>query len=475
MDTHLRPPQTLLLASLVFGLFFGAGNLIFPVELGRSAGSAVGAATIGFLVTAVGLPVLGIVASALAGSTSVHDLTRPVSRRFALLFTCALYLTIGPLFAIPRTATVSFEIGVHPLVGDSRLASTLFTVVFFALTAMAALRPGHLLDWIGRYLTPVFLVLLSALVVAALLVPMTSGPLPAPASPYDSSPVAVGLLDGYNTMDALASLAFAIVIVEAARRLGVRSPRRLATELGKAGLLGGLGMAVVYGALAYVGATSVGVVAQADNGGAVLAETSRHYFGPAGQYLIAAIVLVACLKTSIGLIVACAEMFTELFARTTANRAPASEAGAAGAAPRAYRAWLLGFVGVSLVIANAGLEAIIRFSIPVLMFLYPVAIVTITMALAWSWVSRRLVVARCVVAFTAAAALFDLLAALPEELTATPVVTALTDAAAAALPGYELGFGWIVPALAGLAVGVLADAAVGRATGPRHADEKVGV
>ncbi|WP_052465797.1 branched-chain amino acid transport system II carrier protein [Mobilicoccus massiliensis] len=473
MDTRLRPTQTLLLGSLVFGLFFGAGNLIFPVGLGRDAGQAALVATIGFLVTAVGLPIVGVVASALAGSTSVHDLTRPISRRFALLFTCALYLTIGPLFAIPRTATVSFEIGVHPLVGDSSIALVLFTIAFFALTAAAALRPGRLLDWIGRYLTPVFLVLLSALVVAALLAPMTSGPLPAPATPYDASPLTAGLLDGYNTMDALASLAFAIVIVDAARRLGVTSPRRLATELGKAGIVGGLGMAIVYGALAYVGATSVGVVAQADNGGTVLAETSRHYFGPAGQYLIAAIVLVACLKTSIGLIVACAEMFTELFARNAATSDGAD--GQVQGAPRAYRWWLLAFVGVSLLIANAGLEAIISFSIPVLMFLYPIAIVTIALALAWSWVSQHLIVARCVVAFTAVTAFFDLLAALPENLAATPFVTTLTDAATAVLPGYELGFGWVVPALVGLVVGVVADASVGRTSRPRLADERVGV
>ncbi|MEW1965505.1 branched-chain amino acid transport system II carrier protein [Micrococcus sp. NPDC078436] len=435
MPARLRPSQTLLLASLVFGLFFGAGNLIFPAGLGRDAGSSVTAATLGFLVTAVGLPVLGIVASALTGSRSVRDMTAPISGRFAVVFTCLLYLTIGPLFAIPRTAMVSYEIGVTPFTGDSTVGRVLFSLLFFALAAVAAFRPGRLMDWIGRYLTPVFLVLLGTLVVAAAVSPMTADPLPAPAPAYAEAPLVQGFLDGYNTMDALASLAFAVVIVDAARRLGVESPRRMAVELGKAGAVGGLGMAAVYAALAYLGATSVGAVAQAENGGDVLAGASQHYFGRAGLYLIAAIVFVACLKTCIGLIVACAQMFSDLF-------------------PGVYRVWAGAFLLVSFAVANLGLDAIVAWSVPVLMLLYPIAVVVILLGLAWSRVRHHLVVARCVVAFTAAAALFDLLGALPKPLAATPAVTALTGLAARVLPGYEVGFGWVVPALVGLAVGV---------------------
>ncbi|GMA38818.1 branched-chain amino acid transport system II carrier protein [Mobilicoccus caccae] len=471
MDSRLRPSQTLLLGSLVFGLFFGAGNLIFPAQLGREAGQAVLAACAGFLITAVGLPVLGVVASAVSGSRSVHAMVDPVSRRYALFFTCALYLTIGPLFAIPRTATVSFEVGVRPLVGEGGPWLLLFSLAFFAVTAAVALRPGRLMDWIGRYLTPIFLVLLSALVVAALVRPMTTEPLAAPVDRYAGHALSAGLIDGYNTMDALASLAFAIVIVDAARRLGVNTPRRLAVELGKAGVVGGLGMAVVYAALAYIGATSVGAVPEADNGGVLLAATSRHYFGAAGQYLIAAIVLVACLKTSIGLIAACARMFSELGRlRSAAGDSPTD----GSVAERSYVPWALGFVLVSFAIANAGLETIIGVSLPVLMFLYPLAIVTIVFGLGWSRARRHLVVVRCTLAFTALAAFFDLLAALPEGLATTPVVTALTGAAGRVLPGFEVGFGWVVPALVGFAVGVALDAAGRtRRTPARSGDESL--
>ncbi|MGN7234333.1 branched-chain amino acid transport system II carrier protein [Micrococcus luteus] len=439
MPPRLRPGQTLLLASLVFGLFFGAGNLIFPAGLGRDAGAAVTPATLGFLVTAVGLPVLGIVASAVTGARSVREMTAPVSRRFAVAFTCLLYLTIGPLFAIPRTATVSYEIGVAPLAGDGGLRLLGFTAAFFAVAAVAAFRPGRLMEWVGRYLTPAFLVLLGALVAAAVVAPMSTGALPSPTPAYADGAFVRGLLDGYATMDALASLAFAVVIVDAARRLGVTGPRRMAVELGKAGLVGGAAMAVVYASLAYVGATSHGAFAQATNGGDVLARSASHFFGTAGAYLIAAIVFVACLKTCIGLIVACAEMFAEMF-------------------PGSYRLWAGLFLVVSFALANLGLEAIIAWSVPVLMFLYPIAVVVILLGLAWAWVRDRPAVARWVVACTGLAASFDLLGALPEALATTPPVTALTGLAGRVLPGYAVGFGWVVPALVGLVVGTLAAA-----------------
>ena len=240
-------------------------------------------------------------------------------------------------------------------------------------------------------------------------------------------------------MDALASLAFAVVIVDAARRLGVTGPRRMAVELGKAGLLGGAAMTVVYASLAYVGATSHGAFAQAANGGDVLARSASHFFGAAGVYLIAAIVVVACLKTCIGLIVACTEMFAEMF-------------------PGSYRLWAGLFLVVSFALANLGLEAIIAWSVPVLMFLYPIAVVVILLGLAWAWVRDRPAVARWVVACTGLAAFFDLLGALPEALATTPPVTALTGLAGRVLPGYAVGFGWVVPALVGLVVGTLAAA-----------------
>ena len=148
-----------LIGSLLFGLYFGAGNLIFPVHMGQLAGNNTLPATIGFLITGVGLPLLGVIAAALSRSESLFDMAKPVSTTYSILFTCMLYLTIGPLFAIPRTATVAFEVGLHPFVAEEYLQGGLFvfSLIFFAVTLYFSLRPTRILDWVGKYLTPILL------------------------------------------------------------------------------------------------------------------------------------------------------------------------------------------------------------------------------------------------------------------------------------------------------------------------------
>lgn len=433
----VRTSPTLLVGLMTFGLFFGAGNLIFPVELGRLAGGATATTCAGFLLTAVGIPVLGVVASAVSGSSSVHEMTSRVSVRYATAFTCLLYLTIGPAFAIPRTATVSYEIGVAPFVaaGSGTPALAVFTVLFFGATLAASLRPGRLMDWVGRYLTPLFLVLLTVLVVATLADPMPTDPARAPAPPYDRLPLVRGLLDGYNTMDALASLAFSIVIIEAIGRAGITGRRAVTRQTARSGLVAVVPLAVVYIALAHLGRTSNLVVPDATNGGTVLAGVSRHYYGVAGQVLIAAIVLVACLKTSIGLVVSCAEMFARMFPRSLS-----------------VRGWVVVFCVVSALVANAGLTTIIAWSVPVLMFLCPLAVTTIALGLLTPWLGGRRLPHQVMTGCVAVAAVLDLVRALPVQNSLTRAVVSLADAV---LPWSADGLGWVVPAVVGLAVGCL--------------------
>lgn len=226
MKQKLSFQQNLLIGSLLFGLFFGAGNLIFPVQMGQQAGDHAFTATIGFLITGVGLPIFGIIASALSRSESLFDMARPISSRYASIFTCLLYLTIGPLFAIPRTATVAFEVGIHPFISDGylKLGLIIFSLIFFAFTIYFSLKPGQILDWVGKYLTPIFLVLLSILLIATFVHPMgQANQFPAQGN-YATQPLFTGLLDGYNTMDALASVAFAIIIISNIQKLGVKKP-----------------------------------------------------------------------------------------------------------------------------------------------------------------------------------------------------------------------------------------------------------
>lgn len=440
MKEKLDVRSNLLIGSLLFGLFFGAGNLIFPVHLGQLAGENTLSATIGFLLTGVGLPIIGVVASALSRSESLYEMAKPVSKTYGIFFTCALYLTIGPLFAIPRTATVAFEVGLTAFVTEANLPIALFvfSLLFFAATLFYALRPGRILDWVGRYLTPAFVGLLSILIIATVVRPM-GNPVNYPAlGNYSTQPLFTGIIDGYNTMDALASLAFAIIIISNIEKLGVTDPKRKAIETLKSGIVCLVGMGVIYSALAYMGATSLGSVESGANGGIILASVSKHYFGLFGQVLLAAIVLVACLKTAIGLITACGQMFSEMFPNSLS-----------------YNQYAIAFTFVSFAIANFGLETIIQLSLPVLMFLYPLAIVLIILSLLNPVIKKQKTVYQWTIGLTVFAALFDFINALPKSVKEKGVLSEIIQVATYYLPGFENGFGWILPSIFGFIVGVI--------------------
>ena len=440
MKQKLSYQQNLLIGSLLFGLFFGAGNLIFPVQMGQQAGSHTFTATIGFLITGVGLPIIGIIASALSKSESLFDMARPISSRYASIFTCLLYLTIGPLFAIPRTATVAFEVGIRPFIGDEylKLGLIVFSFIFFVVTIYFSLKPGQILDWVGKYLTPIFLALLSILLIATFISPMGQISQYSAQGAYATQPLITGLLDGYNTMDALASVAFAIIIISNIQKFGVKNSNSIAIETCKSGLVSVVGMTIIYGSLAYMGATSLGSVNRADNGGSILSMVSNHYFGVTGKVLLAAIVGIACVKTAIGLITACSEMFSEMFSKSLS-----------------YKKYAIIFTLFSFIIANFGLSNIIQLSIPVLMFLYPLVITLIILSILTPFINKQSDIYKWTTGLTAIAALLDLCKALPQSLQGNVVVKHLVNFAHLYLPGFDYGFGWVLPAFCGFFIGLI--------------------
>lgn len=440
MKEKLSFQQNLLIGSLLFGLFFGAGNLIFPVQMGQEAGNHTFTATIGFLITGVGLPMVGIVASALSKSESLFDMAKPIGSRYASIFTCLLYLTIGPLFAIPRTATVAFEVGIHPFISDEylKVGLIIFSFIFFAVTICFSLRPGQILDWVGKYLTPIFLALLSILLIATFINPMGQGSQYAAQGNYADKPLFTGLLDGYNTMDALASVAFAIIIISNIQKFGVKNSNSIAIETCKSGLISVIGMTIIYGSLAYMGATSLGSVNRADNGGSILSMVSNHYFGFIGAILLAAIVGIACIKTAIGLITSCSEMFSEMFPKSIS-----------------YKKYAILFTTFSFMIANFGLSNIIQLSIPVLMFLYPLTITLILLSLLTPFINKQNDIYKWTTGLTIIAAFFDLCKALPQPLQENIVAKQIVNFAHLYLPGFDYGFGWILPALCGFFIGLI--------------------
>ena len=367
MKTKLSFREYVSVASMLFGMFFGAGNLIFPVALGQHAGSNVWLAFVGLFITGVGMPLLGVAALGISRSTGLFDLSSKAGRPYGMFFTCLLYLTIGPFFAIPRCATTSFTVGLEQILPQNDwtwLYLLLFSILFFVVALFFSLRPGTILTWIGKVLNPAFLLFLGILVIVALLHPGAAIAQVEPLDGYASQPFFTGFLEGYNTMDALASLAFGIVVVQVIKDLGVEDPSAVAGSTVRSGIFSCLFMGLIYLAVTVVGVQSRGLFEPAANGGVALAQIARHYLGSAGRLVLAATVTLACLKTAVGLITSCAETFSALFPNGPA-----------------YRIWAIIFSAISFLFANLGLSAIIDYSIPVLMLLYPQAIELILLAL----------------------------------------------------------------------------------------------
>ncbi len=438
---NLTLKQKILVAGTLFGMFFGAGNLIFPVHLGQMAGKNVIAAMIGFIITAVGIPILGVAAIGITHSDGLQTLSSKVSKGYGIFFTCILYLTIGPLFAIPRCATVSFTTGVTPMLkNDSKewLALLIFSAVFFAFVLFFSLRPGKITVWIGKIINPVFLVFLAVLVFAALLSPGASVSEIEPVDGYKNGAFFFSFIEGYGTMDAIAGLAFGIVVIDVIRRMGVEDDNAVARDVLRSGVLTGILMAVIYILTILMGAQSRGLFEISENGGIALTQIAGHYLGGAGNIILAVTITFACLKTSIGLVTSCSETFVKM----TNGKI-------------SYKTWAIIFTAFSFAVSNIGLSAIIEYSIPMLMLIYPPAIALIILAFIGKFFNHDKAVYICVMVFTWAAAIFDCFKTLPEFLQKTLRLDVSVKLASYYLPLFDKNLGWLLPALMGLCIGLI--------------------
>lgn len=426
--------ETVSVASMLFGLFFGAGNLIFPAYMGQASGANMLPALGGFLLTGAGLPLLAVAALGLSRADGLLTFSSRIGKGYGYFFTCALYLTIGPFFAIPRCFTVPFEAAIVPILPSHispRLALFIFSSVFFVIMLWFSLRPGRILTWVGKILNPLFLVTFFSVMAFALLFPMGNAADVEPTAAYAAAPLAQGFLEGYNTMDALAGLAFGIVIINVIHSLGVNEPGDVAACTIRSGIFASLLMAVIYAMTTLAGAQSRGILPLADNGGAALMNIVRYYFPGAGSYLFALIIFLACIKTSIGLITSCSEAFVQMF-------------------PQSFRCsrWAVLFSLISFGIANAGLAGIIQISLPVLMLLYPLAVTLILISLTEQKLRLNRSSRRIITAVTLVCALGDLIAALPPGLHWLFRLDAVQALYSRILPLYGMGLGWVVPTAA---------------------------
>ena len=425
----LSKKHMLLISFMLFSLFFGAGNLIFPPFLGQNAGSHTPPAMLGFLATAVILPVLGVVV--VARFDGLDRLGQQVGRHFALVFTVLIYLSIGPGLGIPRAASVPFEMAVAPYLpagANVKLWMLIYSLVFFLVALWLCMTPGKLVDRIGHFLTPSLLILLVFLFVSFLLRGTVDIAAAQPA--YSSAPFLKGFSEGYQTMDTIAALNFGLVISTTLGTFGLTEKRDRLRHTVLAGVFAGTILALVYAMLSYMGMCSSGVYAIQENGAWTLRCIVYQLFGAPGAILLAAIFTLACLTTCVGLINSISQYFSVLFKKIS------------------YRAWVLIITGFSFLVCNQGLSAILSVSIPILNAIYPVAIVLILLGLSHGLWTRNRFAYPLTVAGTGVVSVIYALD------TAGIPLGALTTLCKR-LPLYDMGYCWVSVAAAMLLLSVL--------------------
>lgn len=419
-----RARDILILGFMNFALYVGAGNIIFPPFIGLQAGTSVWAAAAGFLLTGVGLPVITSIAMARAGG-SMSVLTRSVGRTSGTVLTIVCYLCIGPLFAIPRTTTVSYETAIQPFVGSDHWL-WLFSLAYFAVVIAVSLHPGKLMDTVGKVLSPIKIVALIVLAITTLLWP--AGQPGQPTELYAHAAFSQGLTNGYLTMDTLGALAFGIVIVNAIHSRGVDSPSLITRYAVLSGIIAGVGLALIYICLFLLGTGSNAIAGSATNGAEVLSAYVHYSYGLGGSVFLGVLITIACMVTAIGLTCACASYFS-------------------GITRIGYSTYVWIFAAFSWGVSNLGLTRLIGVSVPILTSIYPVFIVLIaTFFMRPLFRSpSRVVVPVAIVALIVGsadalnAAGFDALSVVKQ------------------LPLHDQGLSWLPPVLVVMAMAALAD------------------
>ncbi|WP_342607561.1 branched-chain amino acid transport system II carrier protein [Vibrio tritonius] len=418
MNQRLKLTDIIALGFMLFAFFLGAGNIIFPPLAGQLAGQNLLPSMGGFLLTAVGLPLSGIIAVAIAGGSWEH-LTKDLPKKVSTIMASLIFIIIGPAFAAPRTGLVAYEMAVKPLIhAPSSTTLAIFSVVFFAIAMFFSWSRGRLIDMIGKLLTPVLFLCLAILAVSVFIAPQ--GDIMPAQQAYATAPFTTGFFEGYNTMDTFASLMFGILVVEGLRSKGITEEKATTKYLISAALIAAAGLAFVYISLFYLGATSFSIAAGSDNGGEILSIYIQALFGNYGQFVLSVIVTLACLTTAIGLLSSVSDYFS-------------------GITRLSYHYWVVIIGVICAIVANVGLSQLISLSVPVLFALYPVAIALVILAFVRNKLPNPTLSYRVVLLVSLMFALID-----------AAKIVGLDVSFFNFLPLFSDGMGWVLPTLATL-------------------------
>lgn len=404
--------DSLVIGFALFAMFFGAGNLIFPPFLGNSVGDQVVPALLGFLITGIGLPLLGILACARVGG-SFEVMAARVGKTFATVATIILILAIGPIIAIPRTASTTFELGIVTLFPNA--TQWISTIIYFAIALFFVLKPTRIVDAIGKVLTPILLVVLVAIITKGMVFPIGEVATLEVAQTFTTS-----FKEGYQTMDAIAAVIFATIIISSVHDKGYKDHKSVSKVILTAGLIAIGGLAVIYGGLMILGAQTSSLVEVSFTRPQLVMYIAKQIFGSLGTIFLSICTTVACLTTAVALLTASAEFFTKLFK---------------GKVSYAVNAIIL--TVVSILMATNDVDQIVALAGPALDIIYPIVIVLIILTLLGNMVKQDRVIAVTVYVTLA----ISLLTTLSHLLNLTQMISILNY-----LPFQSSGFGWLLPA-----------------------------
>lgn len=399
----------------LFSMFFGAGNLIFPPFIGMTSGSNWLVSFLGFVLADVGIILLSINAVARAGS--FQDVVGKAGKKFGITLEIIMMLCLGPILVIPRTAATTFEMSVSPL--SSSVNSVVFSVLFFGLTFALTIKPTKVMDIIGKFLTPILLLALGLLIIKGIVSPL--GEL---NTTNNDNLFVNGLTQGYQTMDALGIGGVTALIMTSFISKGYTNKKENISMTLKSASIAGCGLVLVYGGLAYLGATVSTMYDASISQTALLVNITNSLLGKSGIILLGIIVAFACLTTSIGLTSVTAKYFEDV-----SNK-------------KLKYSHLVAFICIfSSIASNLGVDKIISIAAPILTIIYPVSILLVIMSTFSNYFSKAAVF-KCSAYATLFISFLNVLDSLGLQISFIHK-----------LPLHSLGFNWVIPAIIGGLVG----------------------
>lgn len=413
----------------LFGIFFGAGNLIFPPTLGLLSGDQFWPAILGFIVSGVGIAVITLIVGTFNAGGYRAEMDQKFSPLVSIGYLTLLYLTIGPFFAIPRTATTSFAIGLPDAVQNAPLWLFIFTAIYFIAAYIIAMNPSKIINRIGKILTPIFALMILLIIILGS-IKFADQPVMQAMDVYSSgNALAAGFIEGYNTLDALAAIAFCLIALDTLKKFGFQSKKEYIYTVGIVGFVTAIGFSVLYIGLAWLGnkfpITAEVLANPAIHKGAyILKETSFQIFGSMGQIFLASMVILTCFTTTVGLIVATAEFFASTYTKYS------------------YIFYVRLFSLIGFTAANAGLNTIIKFSIPILLLLYPITITIVTIVILHKFLPLSRIGMKVTLGMVTIFALLTMISSIAHIEALNQVLSSL--------PLHNYSLSWILPAVFGL-------------------------